>query len=80
MAQLRINMSMAQSHQVNDYSIFWNTIDKLTRVPACNPDGIKDGEWFTLPSNPDEFGICKACYVGIAELLNIAQFFRPNPS
>lgn len=76
LGQLNIKMSMAQSQDSKDYSVFWKAVDKLSQSPPCTKKGIANGEWYTLPSNPDDFGICKACYVGICEPLNIGHLFK----
>lgn len=78
LGKLNIKMSMAQSQDLKDYSIFWKAVDKLSKAPACSEKGITNGEWFTLPSDPQDFGICKACYVGICEPLNIGHLFKPR--
>ena len=78
LGQLKIKLSMAQAHELKDYSIFWRAIGKLAQSPPCADQGITHGEWYTVPSDPEGFGICKACYVGICEPLNIGHLFKPK--
>ncbi|KAF3068476.1 hypothetical protein GL218_08274 [Daldinia childiae] len=74
-----IRMAMACAHDVNDFQVFWRSIHKLANEKFCDDDGIEDGIWYTLPSDPSNFGICAGCYAAIAESLNISRFFVPKP-
>jgi hypothetical protein len=56
----------------------WDQVVKLSTVKPCDPEGIADGTWYTLPSQPKEFGVCAACYVGMLEPLQVTQFFVPR--
>ncbi|KAI0534471.1 hypothetical protein GGR58DRAFT_482800 [Xylaria digitata] len=70
-----IRILMAQAHEKKDFALFWNAVDKLNREKVCDDGGIVDGVWYTLPSNPKDFGVCGACYVGILEPLDVARFW-----
>ncbi|KAF2971602.1 hypothetical protein GQX73_g1996 [Xylaria multiplex] len=70
-----IRILMAQAHEKKDFALFWNAVDKLNHEKACDDGGIVDGVWYTLPSNPKDFGVCGACYVGILEPLGVARFW-----
>ncbi|KAI0420969.1 hypothetical protein F5X98DRAFT_312990 [Xylaria grammica] len=74
-----IRILMAQAHEKKDFALFWNTVDKLDREKACDDGGIVDGVWYTLPSDPKEFGVCGACHVGILEPLGVARFWVRKP-
>ncbi|KAI1472781.1 uncharacterized protein F4812DRAFT_25011 [Daldinia caldariorum] len=73
-----ITMAMARAHEVNDFQIFWRAVHKLSKEKFCDDDGIEDGTWYTLPSDPPNFGICGACYVAIAEPLDVSRFLVPK--
>lgn len=71
-----IKMAMARAQETKDYQIFWTAVHKLSNVKFCLDDeGIEDGVWYSLPSDPQDFAICSGCYVAIAEPLNVSQFF-----
>ncbi|KAI1387132.1 uncharacterized protein F4822DRAFT_274985 [Hypoxylon trugodes] len=76
MSIFSIKMAMASAQDSKNFSIFWTAVHKLSHEKFCEDDGIEDGIWYTLPSDPKNFGICAGCFVAIAEPLNIAQFFR----
>ncbi|KAI5859262.1 hypothetical protein GGS23DRAFT_616368 [Durotheca rogersii] len=38
------------------------------------------GVWYTLPSNPVNFGVCASCYVAALEPLGVPQFFVRQPA
>ncbi|KAI1801979.1 hypothetical protein F4811DRAFT_427100 [Daldinia bambusicola] len=78
MGMFSITMAMARAHEINDFQIFWRAVDKLSKEKFCDDGGIEDGTWYTLPSDPPNFGICGACYVAIAEPLDISRFFVPK--
>ncbi|KAI0851215.1 hypothetical protein F5Y00DRAFT_251833 [Daldinia vernicosa] len=73
-----IRMAMARAHDINDFQVFWRSVHKLANEKFCDDDGIEDGIWYSLPSNPPNFGICAGCYVAIAEPLDISRFFVPK--
>ncbi|KAI0505758.1 hypothetical protein F5B22DRAFT_626696 [Xylaria bambusicola] len=67
---------MAKAAETKDYAMFWDTVHRLYAEKPCEGDGIVDGVWYTLASNPKEFGVCGACCVGILEPLDIARFWK----
>lgn len=58
-----------------DPELFWRSIEAVDRQPYCDPNGITGGTWYTLPNNPDGFGVCGACFAGIIEPLGGSQLF-----
>lgn len=74
-----MKMAMASGHEFKDFSVFWTAVDKLSREKYCDDVGVEDGIWYTLPSNPNNFGVCARCYVAIAEPLHVSQFFVRKP-
>ncbi|ORY61593.1 uncharacterized protein BCR38DRAFT_495220 [Pseudomassariella vexata] len=78
MGQFNIKITMARRTDTKDYSVFWAVVNKVVKEKMCDDTGILNGEWYTFPSNPAEFGICKACYIAIAGSLNVAGFFVPK--
>ncbi|KAI1263262.1 hypothetical protein F5Y18DRAFT_133852 [Xylariaceae sp. FL1019] len=71
-----IRVLLAQAHERKDWAIFWRAIGKMNREKPCADDGIVDGTWYTLPSNPREFGVCGACHAAILEPLNISHLWK----
>ncbi|KAI1451471.1 hypothetical protein F4805DRAFT_463769 [Annulohypoxylon moriforme] len=69
-----IRIAMSRAHETKNYESFWAAVRKIANEKFCEDDGIEDGIWYTFPSNPNNFGICGRCYVGIAEPLNVSQF------
>ncbi|KAI0113493.1 hypothetical protein F4814DRAFT_347995 [Daldinia grandis] len=78
MGVFSIRMAMARAHDTNDFQVFWRSVHKLSNEKFCDDDGIEDGIWYTLPSDPSNFGLCAGCYVTIAESLDISRFFVPK--
>ncbi|KAI0441385.1 hypothetical protein F4803DRAFT_523611 [Xylaria telfairii] len=74
-AMFNIRVLIAQANQEKNWALFWNTVARLEREKTCEPDGIVDGVWYTLPSNPGGFGVCSACYIAIMESLGVARFW-----
>ena len=74
LGEFNIRMAMARSHETSNFSHFWSAVDKLSREPICDDQGVTDGTWYTLVSDPEGYQICGACYVGIAEPLGICPF------
>ncbi|KAI0382332.1 hypothetical protein F5Y04DRAFT_53174 [Hypomontagnella monticulosa] len=79
-----IKMAMARAQETKDFQSFWTAVHKLSNVKFCLDDeGIEDGVWYSLPSDPQDFAICAGCYVAIAEPLGVARFFvrkrEPQP-
>lgn len=70
-----IKMAMASGHENKDFSTFWTAVRKLSNEKFCEDDGIENGVWYTLSSDPSNFGVCAGCYVAIAEPLNVSRFF-----
>ena len=90
MAQTNVKICMARAEEIKNYSRFWNAVHKLAnserpktanepllfQQDLCKREGVKDGEWYTLKSNPDEFGICKSCQILMVEPLGLGRFFQ----
>ncbi|TRX91653.1 hypothetical protein FHL15_007435 [Xylaria flabelliformis] len=70
-----IRIIMALADQKKDWRLFWDVVTRLEREKTCEEDGIVDGVWYTLPSNPRDFGVCSACYLSIVEPLGVAEFW-----
>ncbi|KAI0856966.1 hypothetical protein F4860DRAFT_518381 [Xylaria cubensis] len=70
-----IRIIMALADQKKDWQLFWDVVTRLEREKTCEDDGIVDGVWYTLPSNPRDFGVCSACYISIVEPLGVAEFW-----
>ncbi|KAG9254788.1 uncharacterized protein F5Z01DRAFT_94492 [Emericellopsis atlantica] len=79
-SNMNVSMPMLKSHDEKDYSIFWAAMDKLSKTPPCEAKGIRGGKWWTLPSDPDNFQVCAACYTGLAETLGIDYLLIPKQS
>ncbi|KAH8164143.1 hypothetical protein CIB48_g4118 [Xylaria polymorpha] len=72
-AMFNVRVLIAQANQEENWSLFWNTVVRLEREKTCEVEGIVDGVWYTLPSNPGGFGVCSACYIAIMEPLGVAR-------
>ncbi|KAL7621798.1 hypothetical protein AAE478_007297 [Parahypoxylon ruwenzoriense] len=70
-----IGIAMARAHETKDFQAFWTAVHKLSREKFCDDDGIEDGVWYTLLSDPIGFAVCAGCYVAIAEALGVSRFF-----
>ncbi|KAI1407724.1 hypothetical protein F5Y13DRAFT_183156 [Hypoxylon sp. FL1857] len=57
-----IRVAMSRTHDAKDFGLFWTAVRKLSDEKFCDDDGIEEGVWYTLPSNPRGFGICAGCY------------------
>uniref|UniRef100_A0A8H7K5M6 Integral membrane protein n=1 Tax=Bionectria ochroleuca TaxID=29856 RepID=A0A8H7K5M6_BIOOC len=77
-AQLNLKLCIERAHDLEDYSGFWAAAKRLSHVPVCSPQGIKNGQWYTLRSDPTDFRMCKACHITIAESLQVSQHFVPK--
>lgn len=74
-SKIAIRFLFAQAHVKKDFALFWNAISKASLEETCDEQGIADGVWYTLPSNPSEFRVCASCYAMILEPLSISQFW-----
>ncbi|CAH0047272.1 unnamed protein product [Clonostachys solani] len=54
-AQLNLKLCVERAHDLEDYSGFWAAAKRLSHVPICSPQGIKNGQWYTLRSDPADF-------------------------
>ncbi|KAI1102709.1 hypothetical protein F4804DRAFT_312299 [Jackrogersella minutella] len=70
-----IRIAMSRAHETKNFELFWTAVHKLAKEKFCEDDGIEGGVWYSLPSDPSNFGICAGCFVAIAEPLNVSQFF-----
>lgn len=76
MGVFSIKIALARAHETKDFAAFWTAMRKLAREKPCDDEGIADGSgWFSLPSDPDNFGVCAGCYVGMLEPLGVSRFF-----
>ncbi|RYC61421.1 hypothetical protein CHU98_g4789 [Xylaria longipes] len=75
---IRVLMALAE-HEKN-WPLFWEVVARLDREKPCEEEGIVDGMWYTLPSDPREFGVCSACYIGMMEPLGVARFWVRKPN
>lgn len=87
MGNVGMKICMAQAQEEKNLKIVWDALQKLIAdAPAdqpsllqeefCKSAGEKDAVWYTLKNNPDQFGICKACYILMAEPLGLGSFFE----
>lgn len=61
-----------------EFPKYWDAICKIGDRKLCEDDGIVNGVWYTLPSNPNTFGICGACFVWIMKPLELEYLRAPN--
>lgn len=86
MGQINVKICMGQAEETKDYSYFWNAVWKLVDTTGtkpyslqqelCSSKGVIDGDWFTFKSDPDDFGICRACYTLMVEPLHLSSNFE----
>ncbi|KAI1758466.1 hypothetical protein F4782DRAFT_525163 [Xylaria castorea] len=70
-----VRILMALADQQKNWQLFWDVVSRLEREKTCEEDGIVDGVWYTLLSNPRDFDVCSACYIAIVEPLGAAGFW-----
>lgn len=87
MGNLNLRVCMAQAKDKKDMAVFWDALRRLVE-PAhgqqppqlqeelCKAAVQTNGVWYTLRNNPDEFGVCRACYILMAEPLGLGRFFE----
>ncbi|KAL0938538.1 uncharacterized protein CTRU02_205148 [Colletotrichum truncatum] len=73
LGHFNVGIAMSRAQETKDFSIFWKALDIACHEEFCDPQGIKDGSWYTFPSHPEEFGICATCVATIAEPLGLAS-------
>ncbi|OLN96300.1 hypothetical protein CCHL11_04503 [Colletotrichum chlorophyti] len=78
LGHFNVGIAMSRAMETREYSIFWNALDAACSEEFCDPQGIKDGRWYTFPSHPEEFGICASCVATIAEPLGLASSLVPK--
>jgi hypothetical protein len=78
-SRFNVRMSLAQCEKTEDFAPFWRAMsligDGVEKV--CDEKGILDGTWYTFPSHPPGFRVCRACFVSVGPALSITQFFVP---
>ncbi|CAK7264476.1 hypothetical protein SEPCBS57363_001101 [Sporothrix epigloea] len=76
--QFNILMAFSAASDTKNWPQFWRSLNRLAfEEKPCLPEGIVDGKWYTLPSQPHGLNICGACHAGIVESLGLQQFFVP---
>ncbi|KAI2607899.1 hypothetical protein GGR54DRAFT_643827 [Hypoxylon sp. NC1633] len=50
------------AHEKKEFPSFWTDVRKLANEKFCEDNGIEDGVWSSLPSDPSDFGLCTGCY------------------
>ncbi|CAK7562620.1 MAG: hypothetical protein SEPTF4163_000468 [Sporothrix epigloea] len=76
--QFNILMAFSAALDTKNWPQFWRSLNRLAfEEKPCLPEGIVDGKWYTLPSQPPGLNICGACHAGIVESLGLQQFFVP---
>ncbi|KZL64115.1 integral membrane protein [Colletotrichum tofieldiae] len=78
LGHFNVGIAMSRAIETKDFSIFWKALGTACSEEFCNPQGIKDGKWYTFPSHPEEFGICASCVATIAEPLGLASSLVPK--
>lgn len=48
-----------------DFEVFRHFFNVLTTNPACSPEGILGGKWYTLKGGCQNFDVCATCYTGL---------------
>lgn len=76
MVDFNILMPMLLTLEIRDPSIFLATLPKVLSEPHCDAKGTKTENWYTLTADPDDFGVCGACYHGVVEPYGLAKFFK----
>ncbi|KAI0450244.1 hypothetical protein F5B21DRAFT_443233 [Xylaria acuta] len=75
---VRVLTALTRREKEKNWPLFWDRIARLEREKACEEGGIVDGVWYTLASNPRDFGVCSACYIGVLEPLGVTRFWAPK--
>ncbi|WYZ42543.1 hypothetical protein EsH8_VI_000242 [Colletotrichum jinshuiense] len=73
LGHFNVGIAMSRAIETKDFTIFWKALDAACSEEFCNPQGIKDGKWYTFPSHPEGFSICASCVATIAEPLGLAS-------
>lgn len=60
-----------------DFTVFWNAAKVITSLVPCTPHGIIRGKWWTVMGGCDGLSVCEACYNGVLQTADTAQFFEP---
>ncbi|KAF7546838.1 hypothetical protein G7046_g9186 [Stylonectria norvegica] len=61
-----------------DWDLFSRAVGAVDNNVLCDAKGLTGATWYTLPSNPPDFGICGGCYGGIVKSLGGSHFFVPK--
>ncbi|KAF6822233.1 integral membrane protein [Colletotrichum plurivorum] len=75
-----LGVAMSRAHEGGDFGIFWRALDAFCHEESCVEGGMRDGKWFTFPSHPEGFAVCKACVACVVEPLGLAASFVPRCS
>ncbi|KAF9873863.1 hypothetical protein CkaCkLH20_08597 [Colletotrichum karsti] len=78
LGHFNVGIAMSRAQETGDFSVFWRALDTACREEFCDPQGVRDGKWYTFPSHPEDFGICTACVATIAEPLGLASSLVPK--
>ncbi|KAI0105005.1 hypothetical protein GGR51DRAFT_200880 [Nemania sp. FL0031] len=70
-----LQVLLSQAREKENWAIFWDGLAKMAREKPCDENGIVDGVWYTLPSNPPDVMVCAACYVTALEVAGTARFW-----
>ncbi|KAK5994316.1 hypothetical protein PT974_04789 [Cladobotryum mycophilum] len=76
-SNLPMAFALANAIERRDWSVFRNASETICRLVSCTANGIIRGNWWTLAGGCNNFDICEACYVGILQTGQTAQFFEP---
>ena len=76
MGIFHLRMAVSAAEETKEWPLFWASLNRIAyHEKPCIGDGIVDGTWYTLPSQPDEYNVCGACHAGIVHSLHLDPFF-----
>ncbi|KAF5024870.1 hypothetical protein F66182_3109 [Fusarium sp. NRRL 66182] len=80
MGQLNHVIPMHQALEDEDRSVFWKAVVEMDKFPFCHQKGTKGGVWYIPLNDPDNWGICAACYEGIVKPVGGSRWFMRDKS
>ncbi|KAM0547231.1 hypothetical protein ACHAPJ_010493 [Fusarium lateritium] len=78
MSQINFLIPMIRAVSYGEFSMFWHTLQAVSRQQPCNPRGASGITWYTLESNPPDFDICGACMAGTISSMRMTHVFKPK--
>lgn len=77
--RLNVIVPLHKAIEKGDRNIFWRAVQNVANSPFCGAKGTTGTAWYTLPSDPAEFGVCGGCYAGIVEGVGAGNLFMRKP-